>query len=490
MNAEVLKILIPLAFVLIILPLFFRFVIGRIIILLVRRRYIKPFSQNLPAAESDELALKSVLNLLLKRFNSPFPGNYEIRNELPAVILCVQKNYTPGDSEKLKFTFSVSELIKCYFLFMNDLNDIVSSNFWFNRIGQSRIYTLRRINRISGYYNALYNKIPFLKTLRKRRITGKIIRILLIPLLGPPSAIISILISIAALFFTEIVWKYYYAVFLMKCGMYSVILYGRKDSYLKSRLDEISPEEIKASAHRVEALIDLQNNQLRSSFFEKSFIIYQKSLEEFGIGAEKDLDFNGITYRFNKKRRIFKKILDIPVSTVRKYNPFQEKRDSEIDQLINMVTRIAAVYTEKESIFDDLRIIDVFEILYMISVVSYNKLLPGSLILNNITVDLLLKAKDINDEIIGEILKNRIPLYRQIYRTFRMFRKGRVLYKAIRTSNPVGLFFSLSGPIVMEGLRSQVKDYIFQRAGRFTIYCYESNKLNKKNIFKKSHAGQ
>jgi len=119
----------------------------------------------------------------------------------------------------------------------------------------------------------------------------------------------------------------------------------------------------------------------------------------------------------------------------------------------------------------------------MISVLAYNKLLFSSKILDSITVDFILKAKDLNNEIFNEVLKNKIPRYKQIYKSLNLIRKGRVLYKALRTTNPVGFLVSISGPIAFESTRIQMRDYIYHRAGRFTLYCYESNRLKRECAF-------
>jgi len=483
MEITILKILLPLMFALFFLPLFLRFFIGRIILIVVKRRYVSHLKDDTLSDERDTMALNSVLKILLKKLSYPFIQKYSFKEDLFSLILTVQNCYSQQDSDELKFTFSIAELIKCYFLLMSDLNNILNNTVWLNKIKKSRVSTLKKINRISGYYSFLFNKIPFLKLLRKGRITGKLVRIILIPILGLPSIIISIFFSIISLFFTEIIWKYYYAVLIIKFCYYSMILYGEKASLLKQKLHHISISEIKEMAEQVEELINPHKNQFRSPYFEKSFVAYQSILEQYGISSEKDINFDGIQYRFNRKRRVFKKLLEIPINAVKGYNPFYENKVSHRDQLLNLIKEIASVYSDKDDIFDDLRIAELFEILYMVSLISYNKLLMGSIILDNLSVDFILKAKNLNDDLFNEVLEHSLPGYKQYYKSFKLFRKSRVLYRAARSANPVGLVLSLSGPIAYEGMKSQFRDYIFRKTGRFTIYCFESNALNRKKLF-------
>ncbi|MBI9097747.1 MAG: hypothetical protein JEY91_04690 [Spirochaetaceae bacterium] len=483
MTILLLKILLPVIFVLLVLPLFLRFVMGHIILVLVKKKYVSKFSEEAFSDEKDREALESVLQILLKKISTPYVHKYDIKSEFLSLILAVQNSYAEKENDVLKFTFSISDLIKCYFLLMTDLNSIFQSKFWINRIKKRKISTLKRINRISGYYNYLYEKIPLLKILRKSRLTGKILRILFIPLLGLPSILLSLVFSLFSLFFTEIIWKYYYSVLLVKCSYYSMILYGNKKSLLKTKLEIFSQSKIKDLAKQVEEIIDPGNTMFRSPLFEKSYIEYQDLLDQYGIKPERDIDFDGIKYRFNKKRKVVKKILELPLNAFRQYIPGLESPFSEKDQLWQIVCRIASVYTDKENFYEELRFLELFETLFMISILAYNKLLLGSLLFDNLSVDFVLKVKDLKQDIFDEVLKNRIPRYKQIYRSFKLIRKSRILYKAVRSANPAGLILSLSGPVAIESIKSQMRDYIFQRTGRFTIFCFESNILKKEKLF-------
>lgn len=483
MIITVLKIALPIFFTLLILPLFFRFFIGRIILILIKKQYISKFSEDKLDEADDKAAIEKLVALLFVKLSSPFIKEYDLKNEMLSVILSVQNCYLQGEDKEFQFQFSISDLIKCYFLLMSDVNSIINKTSWFGTLKKSRISTLKKINKISGYYNFLYNKIPFLKLLRKSRITGKIIRSLLIPILGLPSILLSISVSLISIFFTEIIWKYYYSILLVKCTYYAMILYGHKNSIIKGKIEKFPSFKIKEMADSIEEIINPENTIFRSEYFEKSYIEYQRILEEFGIGAEKDLDFDGIKYRFNKKRRVFKRVFEVPINVVKHYNPFYEKSYSEKARILDMITRIASVYSVDQNIYDDLRVLDVFEVLYMISVLLYKNLLFSSKVLDNLSVDFILRAKDLSNEIFDEILKNKLSIFKRVYRSYTLIRKSRVLYKAVRSSNAIGLIFSFTGPIAFEGIKIQLKDYFYQRIGRLTLYCFESNKLKKDNIF-------
>lgn len=483
MDITLLIIVIPLLFLLLIMPLFLRYIIGHVIYFLLKKRYMTKSIYHSLGEENDSDAIEKVRLILLKKLRSPFLHTFDMKNEVLSIILAVQNCYLDEEKDNLQFTFSVSDLIKTYFLFMSDINQILKKTWWLKSLRKSKVSTLIRISRISGYYNKLYKKIPFLKILRKGKITGKIIRILLIPILGIPSVFISIMISLISIFSTEIIWKYYYSIVLYKCAYYSILLYGDKKTLIKEQVVKFPSDKIKKMAAKVEDIINPENHLFQSDYFEDAFLEFQKALDKFEISPEKDLNISGVKYKFNKKRKLFKKAVNIPINVAKQYNPFYKKSYSDRDQILQMIKAIASVYSSQDNYYEELRILDLFEIFYMISVLFYSKLLFGSKILDYITVDFLFKAKDLNDEIVHEILKNKIPIYRQVYRSLQLIRKSRIIYKAVRSTNPVAFFFTFTGPMAFEGVKSEIRDYIYLRAGRFAIYCFESNKLNRDSIF-------
>ena len=145
MTILLLKILLPVIFVLLVLPLFLRFVMGHIILVLVKKKYVSKFSQEAFSDEKDREALESVLQILLKKISTPYVHKYDIKSEFLSLILAVQNSYAEKENDVLKFTFSISDLIKCYFLLMTDLNSIFQNKFWINRIKKRKISTLKRI---------------------------------------------------------------------------------------------------------------------------------------------------------------------------------------------------------------------------------------------------------------------------------------------------------------------------------------------------------
>lgn len=484
MAITILKITLPIVFSLLILPLLVRFLIGRIILVLVRHRYISDFSQDIFDNTLDREAVLKLEAILLKKLSSPFITEYDYKEDLISIILAIQNCYREEASEELLFHFSVSDLIKSYFFLMSDLNKLVDNSLWFKKIKKTKLSTFQKIKSISGSFNYLYNKIPFLKLLKKLRIAGKILRLLLIPILGLPSIIFGIVVSINSLFFTEILGKYYYSVLLIKCAYYSMVLYGRKESILKDKIKQFNLNEIKEMANSIEDLIDLKNDMTRSDLFEESYMEFQNILKKFQLFPENDIDFDGVRYSFNKKSDVVKKIFKIHVNAVNQYNPLHKKSYSDWVQLQELVIRIGQIYSAKKKFYDDLRILDLYEVFYMISVLSYSKLLFGSKILDNLSVDFVLKAKRINDDIFIEFFRNKFPAFKHLYRSLKMIRKGHVVYRAIRSVNPVGLVLSVSGPIAFESVKIQMRDYIYHGTGRLAIYCYESNRLKRDCVFK------
>lgn len=477
------RIFLPVLFALIVLPLILRFLIGHIVFGQVQKRHMRPLLDDLIENDKDREALKAFRDFLRGKINTPFISNLQVKEDLKTILLAVQNAYCEEEGDEPRFSFSVSDLIKCFFLLMNDLNDMWKGSRRVERISRSRISTFLRINRLSGYYNIIYEKLPFLKLLRKGRITGKMVRILLIPLIGLPSILISIIASLISLFLTEIIWRHYYSVFLIRCFSYILILYGDRESVIGSRLKKFSNDQIREEARKIEELINPENGLYRSTFFEEAYVLYQKTLDEYGVSPEKDLDFNGVAYKFNGKRKLIKRLLHIPLRVVDQYNPLSRKEGDDRGQLANLIRTIASPYNNGERFYSSLRVIDLFDSLYMISLLGYSRIIYGSFLLDSISVDFALTAKNISDEIVGEMLKSHFPGIRKAFRSYKLYRKSRFLYRAVRSGNAAGLILSVSGPIAFESVRTVIRDYIYRRAGRMTLYCYECNQLKKKRLF-------
>jgi len=484
MDREIIYILlIPFFFALVALPLIIRFIIGKLVFRRIRKRHIEKLRGDFPEGGKESRAFDLFEDFLKGKINSPFVSSSVVRDDFRTALLIAQNAFNDSPGEDLKFSFSLSELIKCFFLLMNDLEELWKGDKRIEKLSGTRVSTFLRINRITNYYSLIYKKIPFLRIFRKGRVTGKIMRILLVPLIGLPSIFISIVASLISLFFTEIIWRHYYSVFLAKSFYYILILYGGRNSLIGKRLQSFSWDRIRSEAVKVEKAIDPENDMYRSALFEEAYLKYQQQLELLGVSPEKDLDFNGIAYRFNRKKDMIKRILQIPIRTAGQYNPLAEKGEPEREQLMQMIRAIATPYNRKDVFYSNLRIIDLFDSLYMISLLAYSRIQFSSFLLDSVSLDFLISTKNISDELTGELLFRRFPFFRKSYRTFKLYRKSRFLYKALRRGNAVGLILSVSGPLAVESMRTAIRDYLYRRAGRMTLYCYEANQLNKKRLF-------
>lgn len=485
MDVGMLAVFIPLLFVLIVLPLFVRFIVGKLVFRKVEREFLSPIMEELDKSESDDIAFEQFHSFLKGKISSPYMRSNLIKEDVKEILLTVQNAYTKSSSEELSYTFSVSELIKCAFLLMSELDQQFMESRRFKRLANSKISTFRKINRISGYYNIVYEKVPFLKILRKGRVTGKIVRILLIPIIGLPSVFLSILVSLISIFATEIIWRYYYSIILVKTFSYILILYSDRKSQIRDRLKDFSHKEIKEEAEKIEEIIRPGVVEGKSPLYEDAYVLYQRALEEMGINPDKDMDFDGRIYNFNSTSRKIINLLKLPLRAADQYNPFSQSKNEDKSQLFELVRLIASPYCQKDQFFEKLRVIDIFDSLYMLSLLGYSRIMGGSFLLNNVSVDFLLTAKNINDEIVGEMLQNQVPHLKKYLRSWKLYRKGRYLFKAVKRGNALGLALSVTGPIAMEGLKATVRDYLYKRVGRMTLHCFESNYSRKKRLFQK-----
>jgi len=476
-------ILVPLLFALLALPLVARFAVGKVIFRRVRKERLLPLEAGLGADSGDRAALEAFTAFLKAKTGTAFPARLAIREDIDALILLFQDAFSREGKKATKFSFPVSDLIKCAFLLMEELDASLRGSGSFRRLASTRISTVRRAARVGEIYDALYERLPFLKALRSGRLTGKLIRILLIPLVGLPSVTISVAASLVSLVATEAPWRYYYATLLARLFRYGLMLYGDKKGQIRESLKRFDRDRVRRDASGVEWIIDPENAPERSPLYERAFLLYQRTLEEMGLGPEKDVAFDGVVYRFNGARRLFKKLLRLPVRAAGKFNPLSDSNTDDLGRLARLVGAIASPYGGREPFYDGLRLVDLFDSLYMLSLLGYARILNGEFLLENVSVDFVLAAKNFNDEVFGELLPKRLPFFSRYYRSMRLYGKIRLLVKAVRAGNPLTFIWSMTGPIAAEGIKAAVRDYAYRRAGRMALYCFESNYLKRKRLF-------
>jgi len=474
------KVLIPILFAVTALPLLARFIVGNLVFFRVRKECLTPPETG---SSGEKAAREAFLAFLKAKTHSPFPVRVAVRQDFDALVLLFQAAFAAERGPNARFSFSVSDLVKCSFLLMEELDSLLRKSGRFRRLAATRIATVRRINRVSETYNALYERLPFLKAMRAGRVTGKAVRLAFIPLLGLPSVAISLVASLVSLVLTEAPWRYYYAVILARVFRYGLMLYGDRRGQIRKGLERFSADRVKKDAASVEWILDPENARERSPRYERAFVLYQKALEDLGIGPEKDADFGGVVYRFNRKRSLLKRLLRLPLRAADGFNPFADPENRDAERLLGLVKAVASPYNDAERFYDDLRLIDLFDSLYMLSLMGYARILTGAFLLDNVSVDFLLAAKNLGDEWFGEILGKRLPLISRYWRSMRLYGKVRRLYRTVRVGNPVSLIWSLTGPIAAETAKTAVREYAFRRVGRMALYCYECNYLKKKRLF-------
>ena len=153
------KVLIPILFAVTALPLLARFIVGNLVFFRVRKECLTPPETG---SSGEKAAREAFLAFLKAKTHSPFPVRVAVRQDFDALVLLFQAAFAAERGPNARFSFSVSDLVKCSFLLMEELDSLLRKSGRFRRLAATRIATVRRINRVSETYNALYERLPFL----------------------------------------------------------------------------------------------------------------------------------------------------------------------------------------------------------------------------------------------------------------------------------------------------------------------------------------
>jgi hypothetical protein len=224
-----------------IIPLLMRFIIGKIVIFKAGQKflplYLKKQHRGWQTAQ-DRQTMSTLNAFALQRLKGGLVFKADLKEDVKTILLCIQAiNHPESAPADVSFSFSVRKLLDCALLFFSDLYKEFAGKAWFKLIRRVRLGWFSRIWNVRKYYELLFAH-PLLEKLRRARIPGKIIRLVLIPLIGLPSLIWYVVRSIVFSVFFEGFYRFFYALVLLKIGYYALYLYGRENRSIRQYTSE------------------------------------------------------------------------------------------------------------------------------------------------------------------------------------------------------------------------------------------------------------
>jgi len=462
-----------------------RFIVSYIVLFRAKKKYLPAYTKNLYQgwkSKEDKKAIKEIIGFVLQRLKNVFIFKARFKEDIKACLLIIKNNYNPQtDADELSYSFSIKKVLNLSLLAFSDFYKEYAQYSWFKILRNIPIGWFYRVINLRRYYNLLFS-FPFLDKLKQARILGKILRIMLIPILGLPTFLYYIIKSVVISIFYEGFFRWFYALLLLKLSYYFLYLYGRDNTQISKRVKAIPKSRLGNMNKQVNTLITPKNWEKKSNLFWQAYAVYNNLLQEFGLATDNS---NGATKSslYEKGKIIIERIGSIVKRAYAKQSPFAKQISGYRQELLRLYYVIGMVYAPKakEPIFA-LRIGEVLEIGYMASVILLHKVMatPGiAALLDKISGNFAIKIKVIAGQ---DIIKSTGKKVKDIYKYYRLYRMGSRAFKVIRgIAAPYTLLWSAGSPLLWQQLEDLIKGYIFHRAGRLLLYGGEMHILRKKN---------
>jgi hypothetical protein len=473
--------LIPVLF----LPLLMRFIVSRFLLFRVKRKYLPGYLRKLVdgwKTETDRKALEQVNDYALKRMKYHFVFKPDFITDMKAILLNIKAVYEPAsDSPDAVFSFSIAGLAECALLAFSDIYREYGDKPWFKAIRNLKLIWFFRVRRLQKIYHMLFSH-PLFEQIQRFRLSGRIFRILLIPVLGFPQIIWYAVQSIFISIFTEGFFRFFYGLLLLKFGYYSLYLYGKENSHIKKRITLIPKKKLSEMNRQIQAMILPSGWEKKSRIFPGAVSVYLSMLKESGIVQDPEVIESARTF-LEKTKDLIGRIRGTIKRAYDKHNPFSGKEDSDWIKVRNLFYAVGREYTKgSDTPLVRLRINEIVAAGYMASVMIFHKLFstPGlRLILDKIPVSFALKLVKTAKT---DAIKMGMDTAKEAMKYYRLFRLGYRAYKIVRgIVSPYTLVWTLANPIVFQQVKDLLNEYIAHRTGRLLLYTWESSVLKKKS---------
>ncbi len=460
------------------LPLLLRMIVSPIILFIAKKAYLPEeiaIIQEGWSTHEDEAAAEKVAEFATNRLKAFGPAKYNVKEDTEAILLLIQNTYQKKKKAKATFSFSAIKLIKCSLLMFSDLYQEYADSWWFKFIGRFRLSWYSRLRFFQKVYEMVFSP-SFMRVLKESRLLGKVLRIVLIPILGIPGLLVSFIQSITIGILSEGIFRYLYALILLKIGYYAIYLYGRKNTAIAKRIKSIPKKNISEIALLIEETIKPGNITELSSFHPAAVKAYEDFLRE----SEMDPDPLFVTEEKNWVQHtghFFKRLGKSYIKAYTKYNPLYKPKGSEIDKMKNLSLRIAQIYSpKKEHPLWSLRLREVLAFCYYSSVLIVHKVFitPGAgLLLDQMPLDIAVKAGEIASQ---ENVKETVKGISEGLKWYRLFSRGKKMFNIFRgITAPYSLIWTFGSPGIIQQAQNLFKEYIYHRSGRLWLYTWECN---------------
>ncbi|OQY35990.1 MAG: hypothetical protein B6229_10940, partial [Spirochaetaceae bacterium 4572_7] len=278
----------PFILPIILTPIIMRLIIAPIILFRLKRRYLKKLTSTIKDGwieQKDIDAIEYIKNNAWKGVNRPFLISYNYNfliNQTKSLLIGVAQIYNNDLDGKIDLKISLQKIVESLYLMFQEINTDLNEIKLFNIIKKIPVSMLLRLTKINQRITIITgNRI--VKILQKYRLTTKIVRILLTPILGIPILLSQLIISILYTTLFEGYIRFIYGLLLIKVGYYSIYLYSDRNSALHKRIEFSKKSVIKTGGEIEKNHLDFANRFNYSAKLESALKTLEKELEKENI---------------------------------------------------------------------------------------------------------------------------------------------------------------------------------------------------------------
>ena len=458
-----------------------RLVISPLILLRLKHKYLKEITSNLKdgwVEETDIKAIDYLKNSAWKGLNSPFVISFNytfLKTQVETMFVDITQIYNDKSDGEINLKFSIQKILETFYLIFDDLHRDLKKIGFYRILEKLPINHFLRITKLNKSIKVVtQNKI--VQILQRYRISTKILRLILTPILGFPIIIFQLVFSLLHSTLFEGYLRFIYGMILIKIGYYTVYLYSDRNSALYKRLKFSHKEIIKRGEIIQERHTKFKDRFEFTPYLSKALDLLRTELEGERIMPSKEITSNKDTFTrlFTRFSNVVKKTIDSELSSgSNKFN---------LKPIIGICERIGKVYYSKsvQPIYQ-MRVKEAIELGYFLTTVSLKNIytIPGTnLLLDKIPLKLVI---DISEFIESKNIKRTIPAIKKGSRVFRnihsYYRASKVI---VKRGNPVIFVSSMLTPILYQQVDDSLKEYVYNMTGRLLIDSYEASFLKSK----------
>lgn len=453
-----------------------RLIIAPLILLQLKRKHLKEITSTMGEGwvdERDITAIDFLNHFAWKGLNSPFVISYNfnfLKGQVIQMLLELTKIYNDEVEGKINLKFSLQKVLESLYLLFEDIHSDMKRVRIYRLLEKLPINLFFRVTKLHRSLKIITeNRV--IRALHKYRVTTKILRLLLIPILGVPIILFHLLLSILYTTLFEGYIRFIFGLILIKTGYYTIYLYSNRNSALHNRLEFSHKTIIKKGQKIEEYHTKFKSRFVYSSYLQDALEVLKNTLIKEEIMHDKEM-----VSEVNRLERVVKRVTNTLKNTLESELHTSEN-SFNLHAISTIVKNISKVYFPKsEQPLFNMRVKEFVEFGYFVTTLSLKNIytVPGAnRLLDRIPLKLALNVNDLLDK------TQKVRKYLPHVKTIQSWYWGSRLIA--KRAHPIVFVASMVTPLLFQQIQESTKEYLCNITGLLLIDSYESTVLKSKS---------